>query len=403
MVTFDGAKDTSHTWRETNDPVMGGKSTGTFNIERGVGVFDGVCAIVPALKAPGFINAGTVDALKRFPDISACKGIELEVKSSVAYAGYRFSFSNAHPSGAKFFASGFKSHFDAPVGDFAKVVIPFSNFTDLWDDATGLPIKTCQEDKQYCPDQKTLNNIKTVRLWAEGVEGKVHLELKSIAAVGCSGKAASGPLESLTVYDFSKPTSSPVSWYEVPDPVMGGHSSGNFTVLSDGFGRFKASVVNISSSGPLKAPGFVKIITCQQPTTKYGVCKGEKAFLDVSAFGQFKLRARSSTPQYKGFRFAFGPGNSLFSTGYKQDFNVGEDWTEVTLPFNKFSSATSPATGEPTKRCEDDESVCPTKKVLGGITELAIWAEGAAGEITLDVEWIKAESHTQADIGVVIV
>lgn len=207
--------------------------------------------------------------------------------------------------------------------------------------------------------------------------------------------------ESLTVFDFSNPASSPVSWYEVPDPVMGGHSSGNFTVLKDGFGRFQASVVNIS--GVLKAPGFVKIITCPQPVTSYGVCKGEKAFLNVSAFGQFKLRARTSTPTYKGFRFAFGPGKGLFSTGYKQDFNVGEEWTDVALPFNKFSSATSPATGEPTKRCEDDESVCPSKDVLAGITELAIWAEGAAGEITLDIEWIKAESQAHVDTSVVII
>jgi hypothetical protein len=392
LVTFDGAKETTHSWRETNDPVMGGKSVGTFKVEDGVGVFDGECAIVPALKAPGFINAGTVDKTA-FPDISSCNAIELQVKSTTAYKGYRLSFSNAHPAGGSYFAYGFKSRFDVPTAsDFTAVTIPFSNFSDLWDGATGEPIKTCQEDKKYCPDQKTLKNIETVRVWAEGVEGKVHLELQSISAVGCK---AVGELSdtSSDVYDFSKASSEKVQWYEVPDPVMGGKSSGNFTIMKDGFGRFQASVVDVPV---LKAPGFVKIITCAQEVSKYGVCSGEKPFLDVSTFSQFRLRARSSSPTYAGFKLAFGPGKSLFSTGFKQDFKVGEQWTEVVLPFNKFSSATSPATGEPTKRCEDDKSVCPDAKTLGGITELAIWAEGIAAEVNLDIAWIKAEKQSNS-------
>jgi len=35
---------------------MGGKSIGTFTIKDNVGVFDGTVAIVPFLKAPGFIK-----------------------------------------------------------------------------------------------------------------------------------------------------------------------------------------------------------------------------------------------------------------------------------------------------------------------------------------------------------
>lgn len=206
---------------------------------------------------------------------------------------------------------------------------------------------------------------------------------------------------SMTVFNFSEYAASPVHWYEVPDPVMGGKSSGNFTVSeSDGFGRFAASVVNIPV---LKAPGFVKIITCQQATTKYGVCSGEKAFLNVSSFEQFSMRVRSSSPSYTGFKFGFGPGKSLFSTGYKQDFTATAEWSELTLPFNLFTSATSPASGEPTKLCKDDPSVCPSNDVLGGITELAIWAEGVAGEISLDIDWIKAERKTLTQPHLVVV
>lgn len=40
---------------------MGGKSTGTFNVENGLGIFDGEVVDVPFLKAPGFIKASVVD------------------------------------------------------------------------------------------------------------------------------------------------------------------------------------------------------------------------------------------------------------------------------------------------------------------------------------------------------
>ena len=36
----------------------------------------------------------------------------------------------------------------------------------------------CAENKELCPDQKTLENMKTMSIWAEGVEGTVHLEVE---------------------------------------------------------------------------------------------------------------------------------------------------------------------------------------------------------------------------------
>ena len=63
---------------------------------------------------------------------------------------------------------------------------PFDNFTDYWDDATGKPVVSCEEKREYCPDDKTLANMKTMSIWAEGVEGHVHLEVKSIAGYDCS-------------------------------------------------------------------------------------------------------------------------------------------------------------------------------------------------------------------------
>mmetsp|Transcript_65884 Transcript_65884/g.157501 ORF Transcript_65884/g.157501 Transcript_65884/m.157501 type:complete len:226 (-) Transcript_65884:100-777(-) len=188
LVTFDGAAATTHKWKQMNDPVMGGKSTGTFKVENGLGIFDGEVVDVPFLKAPGFIKADVADfkPLGRiFPDITGCKAIELELKADSDYTGYRFSFGTAHPPEGKFFASGYKADMSPPVGKFGTVTLPLDHFTDLWDDATGKAIKTCQEDSKYCPDAKTLTDLRTVAVWAEGVAGKVHLELKSISAAEC--------------------------------------------------------------------------------------------------------------------------------------------------------------------------------------------------------------------------
>ena len=90
----------------------------------------------------------------------------------------------------KFFAQGYKADFHPTVGSFGPVSIPFSNFTDFWDDATGKAIHTCAEKQEYCPDTKTLADMKTISIWAEGVEGHIHLEISKIDGYGCSAAAA---------------------------------------------------------------------------------------------------------------------------------------------------------------------------------------------------------------------
>lgn len=182
-----------HKWQEMNDPVMGGRSTGSFAITDGLGVFDGEVVDVPFLKAPGFISART--AYSTFPDVSACKSLTLNLRSTVQYGGYRISFGNKHAPDGKRHASGFKANLyvNPSSTEFSTVVIPFSNFTDDWDDATGDPIHTCEENSVYCPDEATLKNMQTMALWGEGVKGPVHLEVKSIWASECaSGSTPSG-------------------------------------------------------------------------------------------------------------------------------------------------------------------------------------------------------------------
>jgi len=60
----------------------------------------------------------------------------------------------------------------------------------------------------------------------------------------------------------------------------------------------------------------------------------------------------------------------------------------VRIPLNQFSDHWSPATGEHTKECSDDKSVCLTKKSLKKIQRVEIWAEGALGKVHLEIKSI---------------
>merc|ERR1712141_876263 len=108
------------------------------------------------LKAPGFIQVESVDK-KAFANVQSCNALAITARSKTNYAGYRVSFGTKPDPIHRFYAYGFKSHYNAPVGEeFSTVEIPFTNFSDYWDDATGKQIKTCQDDIKYCPDQETL-------------------------------------------------------------------------------------------------------------------------------------------------------------------------------------------------------------------------------------------------------
>jgi hypothetical protein len=179
-----------HVWSEMNDPVMGGRSTGTFTVDAksGTATFIGQVKDVPFLKAPGFIQVRTTDKTV-WPDVTSCEALELELRSTSTddeYAGYRVSFGTTHAPGGKFYAKGYKATLPIVGADFVKIQIPFNEFTDFWDDLTGDPIHTCEENALYCPDLMTLKDMKTVAFWGEGIKGKVSLEIKAIRAVGCA-------------------------------------------------------------------------------------------------------------------------------------------------------------------------------------------------------------------------
>lgn len=186
-ISIESFASPSLTWTSTNDPVMGGQSTGLVSIENGVGVFDGEVKEVSFLHAPGFIKmagSGT------FPDVSACSSLQLNLMAEEAYTGYRLGFGNIQLPGSRF-SRGYHADFQAPVGEYGLVTVPFNAFSAKWDPGTGDVEVRCEDDAQYCPDMSALRNMETLSIYGEGVEGSVHLKVKSIAAVGCSGEASS--------------------------------------------------------------------------------------------------------------------------------------------------------------------------------------------------------------------
>jgi len=160
---------------------------------------------------------------------------------------------------------------------------------------------------------------------------------------------------------------------------------------------FDGEVVDVPS---LKAPGFIAV---QSEVGRWP---------DASAAygGDLILKVRSSTPDYRGWHVTFnsgsysakyscaGGGSLYFSRGcYKAKFMVpaGEDFSEVRVPFASFSDLWDPKTGEQTKTCAEDSSVCPSEKGLAKIQMLEFMAEGAAGKVHLEVKSISAAPAQQ--------
>merc|ERR1712178_140787 len=199
LVTFDGAKSTTFKFTELNDPVMGGQSTGTWTQDttKGYGTFDGQVVDVPSLKAPGFIKAS---ADGTFPDASAALGgsLVLNVRTTTPeYEGFRVTLAAGTLSPAYACSGGssipfsggcYKAKFSVPAGSsFAAVTIPLVDFSDHWSPATGEHTKECADDSSVCLTASALKGIKRVEVWAEGVRGKIHLELQSISLQSAVG------------------------------------------------------------------------------------------------------------------------------------------------------------------------------------------------------------------------
>jgi hypothetical protein len=384
LASFGPSDATLRTWRETNDPVMGGKSSGKFTVTDGIGTMDGTVAIVPSLNAPGFIN---VEAQGKYADVSSCTGVELDVRTTSdpdPYTGWRFSFGNDKSACKQFFARGYHASFTPPSGDnFGKVQIPFNEFTRCWSDATGEAIKTCADDSSVCPTTARLQDMQSIQVWAEGKVGDVKIDIQSVSAYGCDSAALSETAASIPLTTFDGAEATTQSWKAMNDPVMGGKSKATFTV-GDNAGVFDGAVAIVPA---LQAPGFC---TMESP---------RGSFPDISGADAIELVARQ-TSDYKGWRFTIGDaprnpdgGAPFFVKGqYKANVEipVSDEFQTVTIPFTDFTYKWSDTTGEPTVKCVDDASVCPDAKHLKTPKVLQIMAEGVEGSFHLEVQSITA-------------
>jgi peptide methionine sulfoxide reductase MsrB len=190
LVTFDGADGTTFNWKLVNDPVMGGLSNSTWNIDvsGGIARWSGEVKIVPSLQAPGFCNAETTDGMgikKIFNDVSQYSHLEIKARASMDADGYKVSFAadTLNPQ----FAS-FKAPFELP-GDnqWHLIAIPFTGFSNDWSaytgdcftkDPSGKQHYCCDDDHpEVCPTTKNLKDIQQIGLWVEGSANKFDFEV----------------------------------------------------------------------------------------------------------------------------------------------------------------------------------------------------------------------------------
>jgi len=202
LATFDGSSGTTFKWEDLNDPVMGGASTSTFLEDKAaeVGIFNGTCRIVSFLQAPGFAKVTTSSSFlskNTFADASAFinGSFLLVVRSSTpGYQGFKAEFGAKNiPSKRHFSAGTFKAGFNVTGTEWQTVKIPFSEFSYDWSDFTGrCDTKDPNNGTQHvccsaghpevCPTAAFLGSITSVAVWAEGVAGDFHIEIKSIGA-----------------------------------------------------------------------------------------------------------------------------------------------------------------------------------------------------------------------------
>lgn len=197
LVTFDGNPGTTFNFTEQGSPT-----TGTWDVREGHGVMDGEIRVDwdGGSGWPGFIRA---TAKGDFIDVSTAFGgsLILTVRStSPEYTGFKVSFASTErwkttKEACSDDLGPFKNRgcyiasFMVPAGRrFVPVRIPFSSFSGMWLYSSGEQYKTCAEDKTACPTAKTLAKILQIDLWAKGVKGKAHLEVKSIATSGEESK-----------------------------------------------------------------------------------------------------------------------------------------------------------------------------------------------------------------------
>jgi len=392
LATFDGAEETTLPFIPVNDPVMGGQSKSTFQVDGTKGIFEGEVKIVTFLGSPGFCNLeapGFGQSAVQFPDISGTDGITVNMDQTVEGGLTNWDVSIQTETSKKADSTrsaGWQADFDFKSGQNSYFV-PYSAFSCS---SRGRKLTNCGDLSEQ------LNELTQIGIGSAGIEGQFRVELTSIEATASPSLKDQAEIR-LATFDGVEETS--LSWKLLLDPVMGGASTGQFSPTDDNTAKFTGTCAIVKS---LNAPGFAKI-------------EGTgRTLVDVTGSDSLLLRLRSATPQYQGFKLAFGapgiPSPIIFqkSGAYKTEFFLTDtqDWQTVEVPLANFSRDTSDYTG----RCDTQDpggkqhyccsesplepsapEVCVEDKYLSQINNLAIWAEGVEGDFDLELEWVGAK------------
>lgn len=404
---------------------------------------------MPSLAAPGFVSVRTTDRGGYFPDLQSCEGVKLRVRSQTPYAGFRLSFGNNF-AGSMRFAHGYHARFEVAFQDvFLDVVLAFSEFSDNWDPRTGDIIVTCQENEQYCPDDKTLQNMERLEIMAEGVNGEIKLEIKSIVAYNCDddvSEADPNPEETaanqgqggggrgnggnqgnrgdggnrggggrqfggfvdhdedavgghggwmlptilengdIRIESFDNPQH---RWFPLNDPVMGGQSKSTVNVQND-LGVFEGEVKDVSFLG---APGFIKMETRGGNFPNVSMCKALR----------INLKSRND---YNGIRVTLGTHHADTAQPYVRGYKAHivnapmNKFGDVVVKFSEFSDNWDPKTGNIIVSCQENVKHCVDETTLEDFTTFSFMGEGVDGKVHLEIKSIDATDceHSENEI-----
>lgn len=376
-----------------NDPVMGGQSKSTFEVEGNKGIFEGEVKVVTFLGSPGFCNLeapGYGQSAVEFPDLSGTDGITVNMDQTLegGLSNWDVSLVTETSKKASRTGGGWQADFDFESGK-TSYFVPYSAFSCS---SRGRELSNCGDLTEQ------LNELTQIGVGSDGIAGKFRVELTSIEATASPSLSESSEIR-LATFDDVEETS--LNWKLLLDPVMGGASTGQFAPTEDKTAKFSGRC-NIVKS--LNAPGFAKI-------------EGSgRTLVDITGAESLLLRLRSTTPQYQGFKIAFGapgiPSPIIFQRqgAYKTEFFLADtqDWQTVEVSLGNFSRDTSDYTG----RCDTQDpsgkktqhyccsksplepskdEVCVEDQYLSQINNLAVWAEGVEGDFDLEIEYIGAK------------
>ena len=210
----------------------------------------------------------------------------------------------------------------------------------------------------------------------------IMVGMMNVSGASAATNAGSKNDDTILIESFEDPRH---VWEEMNDPVMGGESTGTFSI-QEGVGKLEGKVVDVPF---LHAPGFI-----QARTTK-----SSEIYPDVSSCTALEIVAKTNT-DYQGYRISFGnahaPGGKYFAYGYKANLELqpndpGDDgFHRVTIAFDDFTDFWDDATGDAIHTCHENTLYCPDELTLKNMGRIAVWGEGVAGNVSLEMKSISA-------------